>query len=204
MYRSPLEPRNDTKRFHSSLANHPLDQHHGSPCALPALSTGPGALQGRSIQCTEGSAVGDTYSVGEGRPQKPAFLISPPSDVNLGLRCQLHWVLASCLDQLGIPNNQAETSSLPGWPWGLEELVDITSQLRDQGKSSLEQEEPHGRVRGNKKLPSRGRRCWQGRGRKDWTRGPGGCTRSGVWPLVGGALAGRDPRRAGPAGGGGA
>lgn len=103
MYRSPLEPWNDTKRFHSSLANHPLDQHHGAPCALPELSTGPGALQGRSIQCTEGSAVGDTYSVGEGRPQKPAFLISPPSDVNLGLRCQLHWVPASCLDQLGIP-----------------------------------------------------------------------------------------------------
>ena len=106
MYWSPLEPRNDAKRFHSSLAKHPLDQHHGAPCPLPGLSTGPGALQGCSIQCSEGSTLGDPYSVGEGRPQKPAVFINPPSDVNLGLRCQLHWVPASCLDELGIPKTR--------------------------------------------------------------------------------------------------
>ena len=106
VYWSPLEPRNDAKRFHSSLAKHPLDQHHGAPCPLPGLSTGPGALQECSIQCSEGSTLGDPYSVGEGRPQKPAVFINPPSDVNLGLRCQLHWVPASCLDELGIPKTR--------------------------------------------------------------------------------------------------
>lgn len=35
----------------------------------------------------------------------------------------------------------------------------ITSQLWDQDKSSLEQEEPDSSVCGKKKLPDRGRRC---------------------------------------------